>query len=214
MKWIKLQLKRLKNWITRDRRQMELPLKPSVTKPVQQQVTPVEQDGTQEDREIKMHISAIGLSLIMKYEGFYSKPYICPAGIPTIGFGTIQYPNGKYVTLDDKPVTREEAKEYLYYEVDKKCDKVLEFMLKNNFLPTQNELDAVTSFAYNLGTGRVTMGSVAAAIRSGNKGDITKAMLQFNKAKVKNFLGIRVLKELKGLTKRRQEEVELFNGTR
>lgn len=33
-----------------------------------------------------------GVDLIKKYEGFSSKPYLCPANVATIGFGAIFYP--------------------------------------------------------------------------------------------------------------------------
>ena len=37
--------------------------------------------------------------LIKKYEGYSSKPYLCPAGVATIGYGTTVYPNGKKVSM-------------------------------------------------------------------------------------------------------------------
>ena len=54
-----------------------------------------------------------GLELIKKYEGFYAKPYICPAGVPTIGYGATYYPNKIKVTMKDKPITEKEASDLL-----------------------------------------------------------------------------------------------------
>ena len=61
------------------------------------------------------------IDLIKSFEGFYSKPYLCPAGIPTIGYGTIRYEDGRRVTLKDSPITKERAEQLLMYEVNKEC---------------------------------------------------------------------------------------------
>ena len=42
-----------------------------------------------------MKTSDNGKKLIKKYEGFSSTPYLCPAKVPTIGYGATYYPNGK-----------------------------------------------------------------------------------------------------------------------
>ena len=47
-----------------------------------------------------MRISEKGLNLIKKYEGFSSKPYMCPANVPTIGYGSTYYPNGTKVKIE------------------------------------------------------------------------------------------------------------------
>ena len=51
--------------------------------------------------------------LIKKYEGFSSKPYLCPAGVATIGYGTTRYPDGTKVSMVDEPITEEQATAYL-----------------------------------------------------------------------------------------------------
>ena len=50
-----------------------------------------------------------GLELIKRYEGFRAKPYLCPAGVPTIGYGVTVYPDGTKVTLQDPPITQAKA---------------------------------------------------------------------------------------------------------
>ncbi len=42
-----------------------------------------------------MSISSKGLDLIKAFEGFRAKAYKCPANVPTIGYGTTSYPDGK-----------------------------------------------------------------------------------------------------------------------
>jgi len=150
--------------------------------------------------------NAFGILLITRFEGFYSHPYLCPAGVPTIGYGTIVYPNGKKVTLNDPPCTRKQAKSWLAWELRDKEDKLNEFLLDNNIQVTSNQFSALISFAYNLGIYRVIRGSIAEALKAGDMDRVAKLMSQYNKAR--NRWG--VLRELRGLTRRRKAEIELF----
>lgn len=95
-----------------------------------------------------MKTSQIGIELIKFFEGFKSKPYLCPAGIPTIGYGTTIRKIGSRVKLTDKPISEKEASELLQsalitYEniVIKKITRPLK----------QNEFDALVCFTYNTG---------------------------------------------------------------
>jgi lysozyme len=96
---------------------------------------------------------AIATELCKEFEGFRSKPYICPAGYPTIGYGTVYKPNGSKVTMQDQPISKELAEEWLITE------------LRNNYMAgvlrasprliaNPQALGAITDFAYNLGVPR------------------------------------------------------------
>lgn len=154
-----------------------------------------------------------GIVLIMESEGFYSDPYICPAGVPTIGYGTTYYPDGTKVSLNDFPITKEKAVFYLQNEINEKENVIEEFLSDNDIVLNSNEFSALVSFAYNLGNGPViTPGkTMCDAILSGNRKRIANAFLVYNKARVKTKpFGIRRLKELRGLTIRRNKERNLF----
>ena len=56
-----------------------------------------------------MKISDKGLALIKQFEGFSAKPYLCLAGVPTIGYGATYYPDGRRVTMQGRPVTEAQA---------------------------------------------------------------------------------------------------------
>lgn len=98
--------------------------------------------------------------LCRRFEGFRAKPYLCPAGIPTIGYGTTVYPNGRMVTLQDKSITEQEARAMLMYEllntfapgVIRQCPILLTLAIKTN---DWRKLNAIIDFAYNLGVGRL-----------------------------------------------------------
>jgi len=98
---------------------------------------------------------AIGIAseLCKHFEGFRSQPYICPAGYPTIGYGTVYKPNGTKVTMQDQPISKELAEQWLVSE------------LRNNYMAGvlraspiliahPKILGAITDFAYNLGVPR------------------------------------------------------------
>ena len=55
----------------------------------------------------------IAAELCRRFEGFSSKPYICPAGIPTIGYGSTYYADGRKVTLADAPMDEPTARTLL-----------------------------------------------------------------------------------------------------
>ena len=90
-----------------------------------------------------------GYQMIMNFEGLSLKPYLCSAGVPTIGYGNTYYPNGKKVTLKDKPITKEYAIEIFKFIADLFA-KDVNSLIKT--IVTQNQFNALVSFAYNLGS--------------------------------------------------------------
>lgn len=89
-----------------------------------------------------------GLDLIKSFEGLALKPYLCPAGVPTIGYGSTFYEDGKKVTLKDKPITEARATELLLHEVAV-SEKYVDTFCQDKI--NQNQFDALVSFAYNAG---------------------------------------------------------------
>lgn len=129
--------------------------------------------------------------LIKKFEGCRLAAYKCPAGVWTIGYGTTVYPNGQPVKKGDK-CTLAEAEKYLDWYIKTQIN------LPDGLTNPQKE--ALQSLIYNIGQG--------AFDRSGLK----KAIIAKDwKAVYKNWdwiTGGGVF--LKGLAKRRAEELILF----
>jgi lysozyme len=102
----------------------------------------------------------LATELCRRFEGFRAKPYLCPAGVPTIGNGSTYYPGGRKVTLADEPVSEAQAKAYLVHElmqtyapgVIRQCPGLLALALMAN---DWRKLNAIVDFAYNLGVGRL-----------------------------------------------------------
>ena len=96
-----------------------------------------------------MRLNEKGYQIIMEFEGLSLKPYLCSSSVPTIGYGNTFYPNGKKVTMRDKPITKEYAIEIFKFIADLFAKDV------NNLLKTtvtQNQFNALVSFAYNVGS--------------------------------------------------------------
>lgn len=137
--------------------------------------------------------------LCRQYEGLHLKPYLCPAGVPTIGYGATFYENGLKVTMKDAPITKERAEE------------LLKFHLKRSFLPTviklcptldtEEKAAAILDFAFNLGTGNLKASTLRKRILASEWAAVPNELRKWNKA------GGKILK---GLTLRRDSEVALF----
>jgi len=87
------------------------------------------------------------------FEGFSPRPYLCPAGIWTIGKGTTVYPDGRKVQPTDPPITEETATELMNYEMKRCVSATLKYcpVLVNS----PGRLGAIADFVYNLGPGRL-----------------------------------------------------------
>jgi len=135
-----------------------------------------------------------GYLFITKHEGLSLKPYLCPAKIPTIGYGNTYYLNGKRVTLLDKEITKQEAFE-MFKEIANRFAKRVDELVISEL--TQNQFNALVSFAYNVGTGNFSSSTLLKKINK-NPNDLTlKAeFLRWNKASGK---------VLNGLTNRRKK---------
>lgn len=144
-------------------------------------------------------ISDACIDLVKSFEGFFSKPYLCPANVPTIGYGTILYPNGDKVTLQDFPIDEKKAIELMRWELNQKAKEV-DAMTTDAV--NQRQFDALVSFAYNCGSGALK-GSTLLKRVNFNPQDlsIVDAFLMWTKADGKT---------LNGLVRRRKAEAKLY----
>lgn len=144
-----------------------------------------------------------GLDLIKEFEGFESKPYLCPAKIPTIGWGSTFYPDGTKVKLTDEPITQSEG-EILLKETVKPFETAI---VKNvSAKLNQNQFDALVSFAFNVGIANFKSSTLLKKVNQNpNQLTIGSEFAKWNKATVK---GKKV--ELKGLIRRRKAESDLY----
>lgn len=143
---------------------------------------------------------AIAAALCRRFEGFYRRPYLCPAGVPTIGYGATYYEDGTRVTLRDPEISQARA------------DALLLWHLKTVYLPTvlklcprlwlemPERLAAIIDWTFNLGGGNLKASTMRRKINAGDWDAVPAEIRKWNKA------GGRVLR---GLTLRRQAEADL-----
>jgi lysozyme len=141
-----------------------------------------------------MNISNTGIDLIKHFEGCETEAYLCPAGVPTIGYGHI-----KGVQMGDS-ITEAQAHEMLVEELEEYEGYV---NTKVTVDLNQNQFDALVSWVYNLGSGNFTGSTLLKVLNSGDYSGVPEQIMRWNKA------GGRVLE---GLTRRRQAEADLFGN--
>ncbi len=146
-----------------------------------------------------MKISQKGLDLLKRFEGVRLKPYLCPAGIPTISIGCTYYPDGTKVRMTDPEITQARATE-IFLNVLKHYESSVDSFTRDDI--TQNQFDALVSFAYNVGTGALKKSTLLKKVNANpNDKFIESQFLIWNKVN-----GVPV----KGLTLRRQAESKLY----
>lgn len=109
---------------------------------------------------------AIAAGLCRRFEGLYLHPYLCPAGVPTIGYGATYYEDGRRVSLADQPITKARAESMLLY------------MLATEYYPavmrlcpevdTPERAAALTDFAFNLGVNALRSSTLRRRVRAGD----------------------------------------------
>lgn len=139
---------------------------------------------------------------LIEFEGLKTAAYLDSAGVPTIGIGTIKYPDGRKVRLGDI-CTNEQALAWAKHDAGR-FEMALSLMVPSTV--TQQRFDALLLLMYNIGEAGLRGSTVMRLIKK-NPADpaIKAAWMSWNKARVKG-----VLKEVRGLTIRRGKEYALY----
>ncbi|MBQ8761354.1 MAG: lysozyme [Bacteroidales bacterium] len=142
-----------------------------------------------------MKTSAIGRKLIKTFEGYRSEAYLCPAGIPTIGYG---HTSG--VVMGDT-CTRQEAEEFLIEDL-RHAENIVN---AQNLDLNQHQFDALVSFVYNVGSGNFQDSTLLKLLKQDARAYDT---LEEEWKKWKHSNG----RVLKGLVRRRAAEWSLYKN--
>jgi lysozyme len=146
-----------------------------------------------------MNDPKLGIELIKKWEGLHLDAYLDPVGVPTIGWGTTVYPDGKPVKMGDS-ITYAEAEDYLYYDIKTKREPAIKDLV--NVELDNYEFGALVSFIYNVGVGAFRRSTM---LRKINQRDFKGASAEFPRW---NKAGGKVLR---GLVNRRRDERALWD---
>ena len=131
--------------------------------------------------------------LIKKYEGLKLKAYLCPAGVPTIGYGS----TGPDIKLGMQ-WTVAESTERMKYDARK-------YLAATKSLTPNvhgDSLDAISDFTYNLGATRLKGSTLRKKLLAGDVEGAKRELLKWVRG------GNRILP---GLVRRRSEESELLH---
>lgn len=149
-----------------------------------------------------MNISQNAIEMIAGFEGLRRGAYLDPAGIPTIGYGTIRYLDGTPVRMGDR-ISEAEAEQLLAIQAAGMATEVSK--LVGAITLNQNQFDALVSFTYNLGPGALRSSTLLVKLKASDFSGAAQEFEKWNKATVGG-----VKKVLPGLTVRRQTERALF----
>jgi len=165
-----------------------------------------------------MKLSEAGANLMHQYEGYRTKPYLCPAHIWTIGYGHVLYQDQiklpvvrkeGYTGLIRKeyPLRQEDSRVWTKEEIEKLfADDVASFergvlRLAPAVLGRQGAFDACVSFSFNAGLGNFQRSTIRMKANRREWEAAAEAFMQWTKGGGK---------ELPGLVKRRKAEKALF----
>lgn len=165
-----------------------------------------------------MKLSPVGEALMHRYEGFRSRPYLCPAHIWTIGYGHVLYQDQirlpvvrveNYTGLLRKeyPLKPEDNRVWTKEEIDQLFRSDVATFERGvlRLVPTvferQGSFDALVSFAFNAGLGNLQKSQMRMKANRKDWEAAAEAFRQWTKG------GGKVLP---GLVKRREAEIALF----
>jgi len=143
----------------------------------------------------------LAAELCRRFEGFRSKPYLSPAGIPTIGYGSTYYSGGVKVQLTDSPIDEPSARNLLMAELEHTYAPGV-LRLCPVLATDERKFNAIVDFAYNLGVGRLQTSTLRRKINAKDWEGAKEQLMLWTRG------GGKVLP---GLVKRRQAECLLMD---
>jgi lysozyme len=165
-------------------------------------------------------LSKVGADLMHRYEGYRTRPYLCPAHIWTIGYGHVLHQEqirlpvvrvGDYTGVirkeyplrpeDNRVWSRDEIEELFSQDVASFERGALR--LSPNLVGRQGAFDAVVSFSFNAGLGNYQRSTIRMKNNRGDFEGAAEAFMAWTRGGGK---------ELPGLVKRRKDERTLFLG--
>lgn len=140
----------------------------------------------------------VAAKLARYFEGLRLRPYLCSAGVPTIGYGATRYEDGTHVQMTDPPITRERAEALLLWTVRRVYLPAVLRLCPG--VPDPYKLAALIDFTFNLGVGRLRASTLRRRVNAQDWAAVPSELRKWNKG------GGKVLR---GLVARREAEVSL-----
>lgn len=141
----------------------------------------------------------VAAALCRRFEGLFLRPYLCPAGVPSIGYGATYYEDGTRVTLRDPAISPERAEALLLWHLRTVYLPAVLRLCPNVRDP--NRLAALIDFTFNLGAGRLQASTLRRRVNAEAWDDVPAELMKWVLG------GGRVLR---GLVLRREAEAKLI----
>ena len=144
------------------------------------------------------HINERGIETVKSFEGLSLKPYLCPAKVWTVGYGSTTGSDGRPVDPDMGVISEAESEALLVRDLESSEGWVYRLVKK---ALTDNQFSALTPFTFNVGCGALQRSTLRMKF---NRGEYLGAADEFPKWR---RAGGRILA---GLVRRRAAEWALF----
>lgn len=154
------------------------------------------------------NVSANLVEFVKRYEGLKYSVYADPKGLPTVGYGhllTAQENATKTIMIGglgvslNSPLTQTQCDTLLSQDLYNDGAVHIQRMVKVPL--TQAQFDALVSFVFNVGQGKLASSTLLKVLNQGNYADVPPELMKWT--------GIPVLK---GLVTRREAEAAMFQG--
>ncbi len=140
----------------------------------------------------------IAAALCRRWEGLYLRPYLCPAGVPTIGYGSTVYPDGRRVRLTDPAISEAQADAMLMHDLRTVRLPAVRRLCQG--IDTPQRMAALLDFAFNLGEGALAASTLRRKVNAGRWDAVPGELRRWVYASGRKLLG---------LVRRREDEVRL-----
>jgi len=143
-----------------------------------------------------MEMSAAGLDLLKRSEGFRSRTYLDAAGIATIGYGHRLLPHESF----PNGIAEAQAEEILLSDL-RGAGQAVQRLVRVAL--TQGQFDALVDFTFNVGAGKLASSTLLKVLNAGKYDAARKQLLRWD------HVG---LQENAGLEARREAEFQLWGS--
>lgn len=137
-----------------------------------------------------------GIKIIKRWEGCRLDLYLCPAGLPTIGYGHVVSARERAALAGG--ITQDMAEDLLVDDVERFMT-IMSRLITVELTPRQ--AGAILSWTFNLGGGNLRSSTLLKRINEGDHGDVPYQIRRWNKCRGR---------VLPGLTARREDEAQLY----